>query len=108
MNELTAWETIESLYERHGVNRCPRKEENEVCLVSAIGRTFGGKVGWTELQNHPVMKRLRNNLGCDHVNDAIRYNDRHNREEVLALIAQCRSECAAEQARTETREEALV
>lgn len=106
MNELTVWKNIESLYKKHGVNRCPWKEKDEVCLVSAVGRVFGGTISWHDLQTHHVMKRLLSNLGCDHVNDAIRYNDTHNRDEVLALIAQCRSECAAEQ--MEVAEKVLV
>lgn len=98
MNELETWEAIETLYEQRGVPYCPTLS-GEVCLLSAIGVVVRSGDRSFYQSDAEVMKRLIRTIGATWTGDVAEYNDSHTKEENLALIAQCRSECAAEQTR---------
>lgn len=89
MNEIEAWVKVEQLYDHNGVNHPPLAVK-QVCLLTAIGEVTARSA--TGVNYDKMMDRLHKVVG----ESVPLYNDSHSKEENLAAIAQCRSECAAE------------
>lgn len=97
MNELEAWKQIENLYEKCGVSHTP--SYNQHCLLTSVHTV----AKHSPLYDVKLSQLLLTRLDAATSGRITHYNDTHTKEENLAIIHQCRTECAAEFAAEETQ-----